>query len=99
MTDTRLPSRSTAAQAIANRCADAYSASAYRSWESVARALLKDGWTAQEAECIMRSKITRWARDDSEKDYPHGRYPASVVTQFITKNPVSRQEVARWMTQ
>ena len=92
--------RSTAAAALATRCADAYSAPAYRSWEAVARALLRDGWTAQEAECIMRSKITRWARDAEPKDYGYGRYPARVVTEYVKHNAaVVRKDVTRWLTQ
>jgi hypothetical protein len=57
------------AEYIANQCADAYSADRYRSWKSVAMALLKLGWKPIEVEAFMRSKHTRWAGDSSNNAY------------------------------
>jgi hypothetical protein len=73
----------TEAQEVAEKCKDAYSAPAYRSWASVAAMLLKKGFTPEECEAIMRSKWTRWARDASFKDYRYGSYPAKVVEDYI----------------
>lgn len=42
---------------------NAYSASCYTSWVSVCRLLASRGFNSWEAEAILRSKITRWARD------------------------------------
>ena len=81
---------------VAFRCQNAYSAMAYRSWPSVATALLRAGFSEQETETIMRSKITRWARDWSPKDYRHGEYPAGVVTAYIKANPSILPDITRW---
>lgn len=82
--------------AVALRCQDAYSAMAYRSWPALATALLKAGWSEAEAETIMRSKITRWARDAATKNYRHGEYPASVVLNYLKNNPSLRPDILRW---
>ncbi len=42
----------------------AYSADSYNSWPAVCRLLAQRGFNAYEAEAILRSKITRWARDE-----------------------------------
>lgn len=78
--------------AVARRCMDAYSADAYRRWSAVALLLLREGFTEREAEAIMRSKWTRWARDASEKNYRYGEYPAKILVPML---PQLRKEAAR----
>lgn len=48
---------------LAEDTSNAYSAGCYTSWTSCARVLAKRGFNVFEAEAILRSKITRWARD------------------------------------
>jgi len=62
-----------------------YSEDRYRSWPAVAQALLDRGYTAQEAEAIMRSKWTRWAADVS--DAPYGQATADMLIRFIESSP------------
>jgi len=69
------------AEYIANQCADAYSADRYRSWKSVAMALLKLGWKPIEVEAFMRSKHTRWAGDSSDNDY--GKCSGNDVLRYL----------------
>lgn len=52
-----------AAKNLAEKTKDTYSASSYRSWTQCAFVLLDRGFTEREAEAILRSKWTRWARD------------------------------------
>ena len=59
------------AAAIAEKCADAYSADRYASWSAVAKMLARRGLNAREIEAVMRSKWTRWAGDMSGKRYGH----------------------------
>lgn len=81
---------------IAHRTKDAYSTLAYRSWMAVAEAVLRMGFTPEETEAILRSKITRWARDNA-KDYRYGTYPASVVVDYIKRNEAQcRADAKRW---
>lgn len=82
--------------AIANRTKDAYSTLAYRSWRAVAEAVLKMGFTPEETEAILRSKVTRWARDASDPDYRYGTYPASVVVDYIKRYPGIREDAKKW---
>ena len=49
--------------ALAAQTADAYSADRYTSWTACARLLASLGYDARQAEAILRSKWTRWARD------------------------------------
>ena len=72
------------ARQVAAACNDAYSADAYRSWPAVAQRLLDRGYTARQAEAIMRSKWTRWARDAVDYPVRDGRYPSRIVIDFIT---------------
>lgn len=67
--------------ALADRCADAYSAGRYASWPAVAAALLRRGLTEIQAEAVMRSKWTRWAADHSDR--PYGSAPASALIAFM----------------
>jgi hypothetical protein len=49
---------------LATDTADAYSADSFNSWERVCRILAARGFNAWEAEAILRSKWTRWCRDE-----------------------------------
>lgn len=69
------------AQLVAARCSNAYSVRRYRSWASVARALLQRGYNEQEAEGIMRSKYTRWAADSHGGKY--GTVPGKAILDYI----------------
>jgi hypothetical protein len=71
--------------ALAERSADAYSADDYASWKACAAALLRRGYTDRQAEEILRSKITRWAIDASDK--PEGRATSSDLLRFIDRCP------------
>lgn len=77
------------AAAIAERCADAYSASRYRSWREVARVLLRMGFTDAETEAVMRSKITRWAAD-SWTWTGGDKTPAKAVAEYIRNDETRR---------
>lgn len=68
---------------VAMRCQDAYSAMAYRSWPAVGAVLIARGYNEHEAEVIMRSKVTRWARDAWNKPARYGEYPAAAVEAFL----------------
>lgn len=48
---------------MAKDTSDAYSADGYTSWNSVCLLLAQRGFNSYEAEAILRSKWTRWARD------------------------------------
>lgn len=49
---------------LANETSDAYSADSFNSWVEVARVLARCGFNVWEAEAILRSKWTRWCRDE-----------------------------------
>ena len=57
--------------ALATRTSDAYSAPAFGAdeWERTAAMLADRGFTARQAEEIMRSVLTRWCRDHYADDY------------------------------
>ena len=69
------------AVAIAEKCADAYSADRYASWLAVAKMLAKRGLNAGEIEAVMRSKWTRWAGDSSAHGY--GRVTAKDLAHYV----------------
>jgi hypothetical protein len=73
------------AKALGEKTWDAYSAPAYgkRNWAEVAQMLLARGFTAEQAEIIMRSKWTRWARDHAPGNLRYGATPAVVVEQYL----------------
>lgn len=83
------------ARGIATQCADAYSADRYASWAGVAFAILSKGFTATQAEAIMRSKHMRWAADAHPARW--GRVPASAIIQAIEadKREFSKVELNR----
>ena len=70
------------ARILAERAKDAYSADRYHSWASVAEALLRRGYTEEQAEAIMRSKWTRWAGDVWDGGQ-YGKLPARAVLAFL----------------
>lgn len=78
---------------IAARTHAAYSADRYASWQAVAAALLRRGFTPVAVEAILRSKITRWAADYSRA--PHGRATAPDVLRCLDRNPRYVEEVLR----
>lgn len=81
------------AGAIAEACADAYSANRYRNWAAVARLLAARGYTARETEAIMRSKWMRWAADHAGA--PYGRTPARAILFMLDGHPADlAREVA-----
>ena len=69
------------AVAIAEKCADAYSADRYASWSAVAKMLAKRGLNAREIEAVMRSKHTRWAGDCS--DHRYGKVTANDLAAYM----------------
>jgi hypothetical protein len=73
------------AHRVARAAEQGYSRDRYRSWRSVAAALLRCGWNEAQAAQIMLSKIPRWAADASEARY--GTVPAKVVTEYLARNP------------
>lgn len=55
---------------LARRTRDAYSAERFQRWEDCALALEASGLSVAVAETILRSRLTRWAADHSERlDY------------------------------
>lgn len=66
---TRLGQLHEQAGRLALKTSDAYSSYKYRDWSSLALFLLKRGYTFEQAEEILRSKITRWAADRSTHAY------------------------------
>jgi hypothetical protein len=76
---------------IAEATSDAFSADAYRSWPACVKVCLERGYSLWETEDILRSKITRWARD--AYDGPdNGRVPAKALAAWLDKR--GRENVA-----
>lgn len=73
--------------------ASAYSVDRYRSWEQVAKVLLKRGLTPHQAAAIMLSKWTRWAADSS--NYSYGNATAKDLIKFMDnpRNNCSMTEI------
>ena len=74
---------------------DAYSFDRYRSWHACAALLARRGYTAAEAECILRSKWTRWAADQSAA--PYGRATSADLDRFLQTPSGSRDALRRMM--
>ena len=68
---------------LARKTCDAYSVFRYRSWPNVARLLLKQGFTDDQAETIMRSKWMRWAADQYNGRY--GDVPAKALLPYLER--------------
>lgn len=74
---------------------DAYSFDRYRNWHACAALLARRGYTAAEAECILRSKWTRWAADQSAA--PYGRATSADLDRFLQTPSGSRDALRRMM--
>lgn len=83
------PTQNNLALALSQKTADAYSYDVYRSWNSVARALLGRGYSMREVETIMRSKWMRWAAD-SWKGGSSENVPARAILEYIDKDIARR---------
>lgn len=73
------------AHALAARTTDAYSFNRYANWPACAAALERAGFTERQAEAILRSRITRWAADESQHKY--GSATAADLMAFIARQP------------
>lgn len=70
---------------LTEKTRDAYSAEAYPSWRALVVLLKKRGFNVFEAEAILRSKITRWARDMDERS---GQHSANTLRRYLDKYKV-----------
>lgn len=63
------PAVTAAGETVAARTQDAYSFDAFgeAEWAKAATMLLQRGMTEREAEAVLRSKHTRWSRDNAGK--------------------------------
>lgn len=69
---------------VVARTRDAYSIDRFGSWLACARLLRDRGYTALEAEVILRSKIMRWAADHSQDDgRRYGRATAKDLARYL----------------
>lgn len=75
--------------------ADAYSFDRYRNWRACAALLSQRGYTYEEAECILRSKWTRWAADNSAN--PYGRVSSTDLAHFLDTSQSASPERLRSM--
>ncbi len=64
-----MPRHTGKAITVAMRTSNAYSVNNYASWVACASMLLRRGYTAAQAEAILRSKWMRWSCDASNKRY------------------------------
>ena len=71
---------------LAERTSDAYSYDRYGAsgWRGSARALLRAGFTPDDAEAILRSKLTRWAADMGGRRY--GRASSRDLVAFLASD-------------
>lgn len=67
---------------------NAYSAGSFSSWTSVVRVLAKRGFNRFEAEAILRSKITRWCRDEANID-TFDMAPANTLSKYLDKHDIT----------
>lgn len=72
---------------LAARTADAYSADAFGAvgWTECAAMLIRRGYGDEEAEAILRSKWTRWARDSCAKRRQYGHYRGADLAAYLDK--------------
>lgn len=80
---------------LAQSTEDAYSFDRYANWHACAAMLARRGYTYAEAECILRSKWTRWAGDASTA--PYGRVTSADLARFIDGMKNSAQHLAAMM--
>lgn len=71
---------------LAKETSDAYSAGSYNSWERVCLELARRNFNVFEAEAILRSKITHWARDAHGKG--GSKESASCLTKYLDTNKI-----------
>jgi hypothetical protein len=92
---TARPKATPTAEEIAEATSDAYSADRYTSWTACAKVLLGLGYDAPQTEAILRSKMTRWAADFSNKRY--GKATSADLKRFMldSKDAIDR-EVDEW---
>ncbi len=70
---------------LAARTSDAFSVPRYASWKAVALMLLRRGFSPEKTEEIMRSKVTRWAADESNARY--GYATSRDVARYLDRYP------------
>lgn len=71
---------------LAQKLSDAYSTKCYRNgWINCVRMLRKRGYDDDQIEVIIRSKVTRWAGDNSTNRY--GSCSANDLAKYMDKNP------------
>lgn len=86
------------AKRIADKCRDAYSADAYANWTKCALVCLKRGLNAAQTEAVLRSKWTRWARDQWNGHTMDDKYPAKALDNFLKSSwPKHMDEVNSWV--
>jgi len=83
------------ASRLAQETENAYSFDRYRNWRACAALLQRRGYTYAEAECILRSKWTRWAADHA--DAPYGRATSADLARFLDTPSGSRDALRRMM--
>lgn len=77
---------------VAEQCEDAWSYDRYSSWKGAAMACLKRGFTAEQTEEILRSKLTRWAADQAaDRGHGYGRATGADLGRFLD----SQENLAR----
>lgn len=76
---------------------DAYSGARYGSaqWRKAARMLAVKGFTAEEIEAILRSKLTRWAADEAGRSGDDGSAKAADLIRYMEKAGYGFARVAR----
>jgi hypothetical protein len=89
------------AAALADQTADAYSFDNYGpiAWRACARLLLRRGYSAREAEAILRSKWMRWAADGASwrPSWRYGKTTSIDLARFLDAMPdqARRADVAQ----
>ena len=68
---------------LAEKTSGSYSFDRYVNWESCVKSLRNAGYSDQEIEAILLSKITRWAGDSSNKSY--GKVTAKDLLNYLTQ--------------
>jgi hypothetical protein len=87
------------AKAVAVLTFDAVSAPRYASWTAVAAMLLRRGLSPLQAQAVMVSKWTRWARDaaDDRRRVREGGYTAADLRRWMDnpRNRVSKATIEK----
>jgi hypothetical protein len=69
---------------LAEKTSNAFSADSFNSWVQVIRLLAERGYNAWEAEAIVRSKWTRWCRDEFHTNSSR-KATSSSLAKFLDK--------------